>query len=223
MTQIRRIGPGTLAVELRRRLASEEMNFGLRCDLQRLPPPKQARIPLTLERCDGSFDGFQAELDRTSGADHGRIVRRQKLHAQGVHSMHVAFDDTGMPIYVQWLVTSPDQVMLPDTAQLWPALNPDEVLLEFAYTFTPFRGFGVMADAMGRLLQVAAQSGARWAFTYVSDENVPSLRGCSKVGFDLDHVRTTTNRLGASRNRFRAPTDDDRRGWEQATAARSSS
>ena len=119
-------------------------------------------------------------------------------------------------------MTSADQITFGDSSQLWLPLKPDEVLLEFAYTFTPFRGLGVMGDAMGQLLRVAAQSGARWARTYVSDDNIPSLRGCSKVGFELDHVRTTTNRLGTVRNRFTGPAEGDHQRWEQATVARAS-
>jgi hypothetical protein len=222
VTHVRRLGPTTIGGELRRRLASEEVNFGLRCELERLPPLKQARIPLTLGRCDGSFNGFRVELERTSGADYGRVLRRQKLHAQALPSMYVALNAEAAPVYVQWLMTSADQITFGDSSQLWFPLKPDEVLLEFAYTFTPFRGFGVMGDAMGRLLRVAAQSGARWARTYVSDDNIPSLRGCSKVGFELDHVRTTTNRLGTVRNRFAAPAEGDRQRWEQATVARAS-
>jgi RimJ/RimL family protein N-acetyltransferase len=93
-------------------------------------------------------------------------------------------------------------------------------MLEFAYTFTPFRGLGIMGDAMRRLLQVAADDGHRSAITYVRDDNIPSLRGCQKVGFDLDHVRATSHRAGITRHAFDPPTEDDRRRWAEATAAR---
>ena len=85
----------------------------------------------------------------------------------------VALNAEAAAVYVQWLMTSADQITFGDSSQLWLPLKPDEVLLEFAYTFTPFRGMGVMGDAMGRLLRVAAQSGARWARTYVSDDKYP--------------------------------------------------
>jgi hypothetical protein len=217
-THVRRLGAPVITGELRNRLASKDVNCGLRCDLEHLPDAKPARVPLTLERREGPFRGFDDELQRTSGADYGRIVHRRALHRRGVRSMHVAIDEAGEPMYVQWLITPADQVKLGGSQ--WPQLKAGEVLLEFAYTFTPFRGLGVMGDAMGRLLRVAADQGARVAFTYVRDDNVPSLRGCSKVGFDLDHMRTTTHRMGISRNRFHPPAADDRQRWEQATAER---
>jgi RimJ/RimL family protein N-acetyltransferase len=217
----RRLGSAAIVAELRRRLSSAEVNFGLRCDLERLPPLVGASMPLTLECRDGHFAGFQAELDRTTGADYGRTLRRQRLHEKGVRSMYVAVGEDGAPVYVQWLVTPDDQHLLDEHgSDFWPRLEPDELLVEFAYTFTPFRGLGVMGDAMRRLLGVGEQLGARWARTYVRDDNVPSLRGCAKVGFDLDHVRTTTTRLGTRRNRIRPPSDAERRHWEQASAPR---
>lgn len=220
-THARRLGPAAVAAELRRRLSSREVNFGLRCDLERLPPLKAASIPLTLECRDGHFTGFEAELGRTTGADYGRTLRRRRLHEQGVRSMHVAVGDDGVPVYVQWLVAPRDQHLLDEHgSDFWPPLKPDEVLVEFAYTFAPFRGLGVMGDAMRRLLGVGEQLGARWALTYVRDENVPSLRGCAKVGFELDHVRTTRARLGARRDRIQPPSAAERRAWEQATAPR---
>jgi hypothetical protein len=65
---------------------------------------------------------------------------------------------------VQWLATVRDRPEL-DAARIdyWPPLPPDEVLLEFAYTFTPFRGMGAMGDGMGRLLRIAAPAPAERA------------------------------------------------------------
>ena len=73
-----------------------------------------------------------------------------------------------------------------------------EVLLEGAYTFTRFRGVGAMADGMWQLLAMARRDGARCAFTYVADDNIPSLRGCANVGFVADHVHFSVRRLVAT-------------------------
>jgi RimJ/RimL family protein N-acetyltransferase len=182
---------------------------------------KEAAVPLTLEPCLGAFDGFTAEMGRTTGADYGRVLRREQLRKQGVRTLHVARNQESEPVYVQWLVAASDRAGL-DAAGIdyWPPLPPDEVLLEFAYTFTPFRGMGAMGDGMGRLLRIAAGQGARAAHTYVTFENIPSLRGCAKVGFTLDHVRETTMLGGFRRGRVRPPTPAERAVWETATAPR---
>jgi hypothetical protein len=217
-----RLGGRVIAKEVRHRLVSRTPSVGLRCDLSKLPPLKEAAVPLTLEPCLDGFEGFTDELRQTSGADYGRVLRRKRLHEAGVRTLHVARNQDREPVYVQWLVSAADRPAL-DRAGIdyWPTLPPGEVLLEFAYTFTPFRGMGVMGDGMGRLLRIAAEQGAIAAHTYVTLDNVPSLRGCATVGFTLDHVRETTMLAGLRRGRVRPPTPAERAAWETATAPRS--
>jgi hypothetical protein len=144
-----------------------------------------------------------------------------RLHEVGVKTLHVARDEHREPVYVQWLITADDRAALDAVAaDSWPPLAPDDVLLEFAYTFTPFRGMGVMGDGMGRLLRIAAAHGASIAYTYVTLDNVPSLRGCANVGFVLDHMRESTIRMGRRRSDIRPATDAERAAWENAIAPR---
>ncbi len=220
-THVRRLGGRVIAKEIRNRLSSRSTEVGLRCDLQRLPPLREAAIPLTLEPCAGSFEGFAEELERTTGADYGRVLRRMRLHEAGVQTLHVARTEERQPVYVQWLLFEDDRVALDAVAaDFWPALGPRDVLLEFAYTFMPFRGMGVMGGAMGRLLRVAADAGATTAYTYVAVDNIASLRGCAKVGFALDHMRDTAVRVGLRRSHIRPPVATERESWEKATAPR---
>jgi hypothetical protein len=221
-THVRRLGGRVIAKEIRNRVVSRSTEVGLRCDLSDLPPLPKAAVPLTLEPCLGPFDGFAEELERTTGADYGRVLRRLRLHEVGVKTLHVARNDHGHPMYVQWLITPEDRAELDAVAaDFWPPLQPGEVLLEFAYTFTPFRGLGVMGEAMGRLLRVAADQGATTAYTYVAVDNIPSLRGCAKVGFTLDHMRDTSVRIGLRRSHVRACEPSEQNEWREATAPRS--
>lgn len=221
VTHVRRLGAQVIGEELKTRLSSQAVEFGLRCNLEQLPEPRPAKVPLTLERCEGPFEGFNAELERTTGADYGRALRRKRLHEKGVRTLHVTSNADRTPVYVQWLITPPDKRLLDQhDPGYWPPLKDDEVLLEFAYTFTPFRGLGVMTDAMGQLLRVGAALGAKSALTYVLSDNIPSLRGCAKVGFDLDHVKAVSRRLGVHRSEIRPSSDADLQCWQQATAPR---
>lgn len=221
-THARRLGGHVIATELRHRVLSRTPSFGLSCDLSKLPPLKEGAVPLTLKPCLDDFDGFADEMGRTTGADYGRALRRKRLHEMGVRTLHVARNQEYEPVYVQWLVTAADRTGL-DKAGIdyWPPFPPNEVLLEFAYTFTPFRGMGAMGDGMGRLLRIAADQGANAAHTYVTPDNVPSLRGCAKVGFTLAHVRETTVFAGFRSGRIRLPTQTERAAWETVTAPRS--
>jgi L-amino acid N-acyltransferase YncA len=220
---LRRLGPRVLAEELAARVRSDELNLGLRCDLAARPPLPRARIPLEVEPCGTEFRGLDDELAVASGRDYGRALRRRRLQDAGVRTLHAAFTGERVPVYVQWLLRAADQEALrAHASELWPPHGADEAMVEFAYTFTAFRGHGVMAEAMGRLLERAAADGAHAVITYVRDDNVASLRGCAKVGFTLDHVRATTIRLGRRRDVLRPAGDAERAAWERASAPRAS-
>jgi hypothetical protein len=164
-----------------------------------------------------SFKGFADELDQVSGGV--GLVQRQSLCAAGVQTLYVAVDDSGDPIYAQWLVRSDDQEALHRTTHgLFPQLAEGEALVEGAYTFANFRKLGAMTDGMRQLLVRARDSGDQTVFTYVAVGNVPSLRGCASVGFVPDHLRLDTRRVGLRRTR-RIPLDasSDAR-WAAAVA-----
>ena len=77
-----------------------------------------------------------------------------------------------------------------------------------------------MADGMHQLLEKARDRGEKAAFTYVAAEYPPSIRGCVKVGFLLDHISVRTRRLGVRRVRIRPVDDAARTAWERANAPR---
>jgi hypothetical protein len=207
--------------ELWQRAKSHSLEVGLRCDLARLPALRTAAMPLSMEPCVGSFAGFDEELERTSGLDYGRALHRRRLHDAGLRTLHVAWSSGRVPVYVQWLV-GPEEWQVLDALEgsFWPRPGEGEVLLEFAYTFVPFRGKGVMSDAMGQLLRIAAADGAAAAYTYVTVDNVPSLRGCAHVGFELDHMKETSRHMGIRRSVIRPPEQSEREAWERSTAPR---
>ncbi|HMI99555.1 MAG TPA: hypothetical protein VK488_06975 [Gaiellaceae bacterium] len=191
-----------------RRTWSSNVSFGLRADLDRLPEVRLARIAICMEPRDtASFSGFEDELDRVSGGGAVEVVQRQSLCVAGVQTLYVAVDDSGAPIYAQWLVRRDEQEALHRaTHGLFPQLGEGDALVESAYTFVSYRKLGAMADGMRQLLVRARDAGDRRVFTYVAEGNIPSLRGCANVGFVPDHLRLATLRLGLRRTR-RVPLD----------------
>jgi len=87
-----------------------------------------------------------------------------------------------------------------------------------AYTFMNFRRLGAMADGMRQLLVQSRDAGDRRVFTYVAEDNVPSLRGCANVGFILDHLRYDRRRLGVRRVRRVPPDAASKARWAAAVA-----
>ena len=214
------VGPRELFRLGVRRIWSASVSFGLRADLDRLPEVRAARIPIRMVPRDAkSFDGFTAEASRVSGGDTVEIAQRQELCAGDVRTLYVAVDDSGEPLYAQWLVRRDEQEPLHRvTKGLFPQLGEGEALVEGAYTFRNARKQGAMGDGMGQLLARAREAGDRKVFTYVAEGNIPSLRGCANVGFVPDHLRRNVRRLGF-RSIRRIPVDEAAQAsWDAAVA-----
>src|SRR4051794_4695318 len=94
-THAQKLGPRIAGEEVRARLSSHEVNFGLRCDLHRLPAVKPAAIPLTVQAAGEGYRGFETELSATGGRDYGRVLRRKQLYENGLRTMYAAFAPDG--------------------------------------------------------------------------------------------------------------------------------
>ena len=220
LATIRRLGTAELGRMAVRRAWSTRPSLGLRCGLGALPEPRRARAPVAMHPVDGvGFEGFERELEHAGPEDSVELARRIRLCRAGVAGLYVAADESGAPMYAQWLVRPDAQEPLHAvTGGLFPHLGPDEALLEGAYTFAAFRGLGAMADGMHQLLAIAAAEGFGSAITYVAAANVASLKGCARVGFRLDHVRLVRRRLGARRIDRVPPDTGARRRFLAATS-----
>jgi hypothetical protein len=73
-----------------------------------------------------------------------------------------------------------------------------------------------MSDGMAPLLRIARDRGGRCVITYVGPENVPSLRGCAGVGFELDHRRLDVRRLARRTSVVQPLHDIAGQSWEAA-------
>jgi RimJ/RimL family protein N-acetyltransferase len=85
---------------------------------------------------------------------------------------------------MQWAIPSGENDrMRAFFGNLFPALGPNEALLEGAYTPPAYRGKGIMSEAMARVAENAGALGARWVITFVDQRNTASLKGCVRAGF----------------------------------------
>nr|CAD6619098.1 N-acetyltransferase [Rhizobium sp. Khangiran2] len=77
----------------------------------------------------------------------------------------------------------------------FPRLDEDTALLENAYTPPSHRGLGIMSAAMALIAERAASFGARYVLTFVGTDNVASLKGCQRAGFEV-HLIQRRLRMG---------------------------
>jgi RimJ/RimL family protein N-acetyltransferase len=207
---------GTLKGVVARRVWSDSVSLGLRVDLDRLPPRRQAKRRVLMKPVRArDFDVFATCLPDASDGDEAlQLLQRERMCSTDVKTLFVGAAEDGRPMYVQWLVQPDDQAGLHRWAGgLFPRLRPGDALVEGAYTFPDFRRLGLMVDGMWQLLEHARRDGATVVYTYVAPDNIASLRGCARVGFELDHVRVAHRRVGRTQVKTLPPDESARTAW----------
>lgn len=222
---VRRMGPGVAVRAGAAQAWSVKRELELVCALPGRPPAPPAQVPVTMVETEPrGFNGFAEELELADGTEYGQALRRVLVCRAGIQGLHVARDENGAPVYAQWLLVGTERDRLRRRLPgPWRELAADELIVEFAYTFTRHRGKGVMAAGMGALLDLAADRGASTVYTYVRPDNVPSLRGCAKVGFVPSRMVSTSFRVGFHRVRSVLPDGDAWQQWERAVAPKRAS
>ena len=216
LTAVKKEGVASVARRVYRRVwSTTTREFILRCDLERLVTEPPAKTSIAMQPVDLlTFTGFVDELERVAAPDVAAVRNREQMRLEGIEGLYTCFSSTGQPMFSQWLMR-PDQPRYLSRV-LRSSLRDDEVLIEGAYTFVEFRRLGAMGAGMHQLLARARDDGFRWAFTGVRPGNIPSLRGCYRVGFQLDYVRKGTHRLGRYRRIYLPPGPEDWSAWRRA-------
>ncbi|MBX3439550.1 MAG: hypothetical protein KF861_18830, partial [Planctomycetaceae bacterium] len=117
--------------ELKRRFWSTEVSFCLRRDLAEPFEAPRARVPFTIrELRPGDLANVLKERPR-----------RLPMLNRHVPTCYVAESEQGEISYMQWLIGATANDAIRDVfAGCVPPLERDEALMEFAYTFTNWRG-----------------------------------------------------------------------------------
>jgi hypothetical protein len=157
----------------------------LRRDLTVPFTPPAAKIPLIVRPLSPADDLSSLDPEPGISSDEAfwRLTQRRLLRS-GLQTCYVAVAPDGKPCYMQWVVGASENDRLKEVAgNLYPLLQPDEALLEGAFTPEAYRGLGIMGAAMALVAQRAADHGARWVITFVDEHNSASFKGCVRAGF----------------------------------------
>ncbi|HKP54311.1 MAG TPA: N-acetyltransferase [Chloroflexia bacterium] len=171
---------------LNSRWSSALRSFGLRRDLHIPFAAPQASIPITVRLLEERDIPSILDIDAPGIGDEEREERKTRLQMlrAGLMTCYVAVTNDDRPCYMQWLI-GPEQNDKIQTyfKGIFPGLEPGEALLEGAFTPEAYRGKRIMPCAMAQIAEKAAGLGARWAMTFVTQDNIPSLKGCQRSGF----------------------------------------
>jgi len=183
------LSPEILALidEVKRRLYSTEKSICLRRDLEAPFDSPQAAVklnitPLKEKHTEKLFDLEWQNQNLPALKD---VINRLNLYHAHIGTCYTAVDETDEPCFMQWLIGPRENHKLREIYHDGMLqLRADEMLLEGAFTRAAFRGKGIMAEAMSHIAQNGKNLGARWVMTFVKEDNIPSLKGCRKAGFE---------------------------------------
>ena len=167
------------------RVYSDSTSLGLRRDLSRPFTGPTAKIPITVRPLAPTDDlsALEPVPGLTADERFSRLAQLRLLRS-GLEVCHVALAPDGKPCYMQWVIPPSEKARLRSIfGNLYPVLGGDEALLEGAYTFSAFRGKGIMGAAMAQVAERAAEFGVRWVITFVDQQNEASTKGCIRAGF----------------------------------------
>jgi hypothetical protein len=172
---------------LQRGLYRHFWRFGLRRSLDQTIDPPKAKIPLSVRPYAPTDEAALFGHLLTTDADDALQIRYRLEHlAADIPTPYVAVDDsTGTACYIQWLMGSDQNSKI--QAKLWgfPRLGKTEALLENAYIPPAYRGQRIMPEAMYLIAEKARDIDATHALTFVAGDNMASLKGCKRAGFDI--------------------------------------
>lgn len=191
--------------EVKRRLHSTEKSICLRRDLGLRFDSPRAAINLSITPLDPSHAQklFELETQHTDLPAFKDLINRLNLHRAGIGTCYTAVDGGDEPCYMQWLIGPNDnQKLRAMYREGMLQLRADEMLLEGAFTRPAFRGKGVMAEAMAHIAEKGRDAGARWVITFVKEDNIASLKGCQKAGFEPYMLKYTQWQFFKSTSRF---------------------
>lgn len=199
-----------IARRLEQGIYSGSRRYGLRRDLTVPLETPKAKIPIEIRPLQ--LEDLEILLP-IACAEHAEIAARRRLVALLPTGCHVAVDlRTNTPCYMQWLVGHKDNPRIRKVGG-FPDMKPDEALLEGAYTPPAHRGLRIMSEAMALIAEKAHDLGARYVLTFVAEDNIASLKGCQRSGFN-PHLMHSYRQFGYElyrQNRFAVLPDSDPR------------
>jgi RimJ/RimL family protein N-acetyltransferase len=190
---------GVLAHEARRRAWSDWRHYGLSRDLDHPFAAREAKVEIAIRPLRDDDVPKLLNMRDPQMAPRGPYVRMHRLRflRVGLGTCWVAArveDDE--PCYMQYLIPASQNERIREYfGGIFPPLEPDEALLEYAFTPERFQGLGIMPAAMAQIAEQAAAFGARRVITFVDHENVAALKGCHRSGFREYLTRTDEWRL----------------------------
>ena len=164
---------------------SEEYNYGVYRDTRVPFSAPKSKFDFTIRPIQPKDAKiiFGKKLEEANSVDKFLLLRRQEFYEQNIPTCYVAVTDDE-PLYFEWLITSDYNDFIQDYfGGYFPILQPNEAILEMAFTFPKFRRQHVLSESLGRIAKIASEQGIERLVSFIGIENIGSLKGYKNAGF----------------------------------------
>ncbi len=128
--------------------------------------------------------------------DRREILARIQLYEQGFHHCYV-FKVGNKIAYWQWLIyASENHLIRKYYSKIFFPVKEEQVIIENAFTFPEFRGFGYLPYVSRLLLEKAREDGCRSAIGYIKINKIISLNEFYQMGFKTIRLLKETKMIG---------------------------
>jgi hypothetical protein len=171
--------------------------YELRCNLKRLPrvPPRIGNGLLRLIR-EPEIEAIEKRLNGLDLDDRRELFARLLFYKRGMHNCYVV-EESGTIVYLQWLVLPKENdLLMRHYGRRYRPVAEKHVMIENAFTFPEYRGYGFYPSVSLQLLHAAADEGYELAVTYVRKDNLSSLTHTVQMGFKITSLNKEFKVLG---------------------------
>jgi len=155
----------------------------------------QAKLKLS-PICENDIDEILRSQAECDVSDKKQILSRMLFLKSGFENCHVIRIKNKIA-YMQWIIYPTENGIIKERYgnKFYP-LNDEQVMIENAFTFPPYRGLGYLQSGTLQLLDLARAKGFRSSVCYIRKDNINSLREFTKMGFQITKLVTEYKLFG---------------------------
>jgi GNAT superfamily N-acetyltransferase len=134
---------------------------------------------------------FDTTSENTTGRDPYVLMHRKNFLGTGIGTCYIAVTEDDHPCYMHWIMRPEDNDAIQSYFKgTFPPLAPDEALLEYGYALPAYRRMGLMVAVLDQTAAILRDMGYRWMILFIDHDNVISLKGGKRAGFEIFLKRT---------------------------------
>lgn len=132
------------------------------------------------------------------------LIGRKLFYDSGFRDCYVARSvDAKELCFVQWMISQENyQGLGQGFRNMLPRLERQDIWMENSYTFKKYRGKKVYPSALVELAEIARNKGFERILTYVRADNIASIKGCERAGFQVFERVTEMKLLFSTRRKY---------------------